>query len=316
MSALVAAFALDAVAGELPERLHPVRWMGLAVERSESFLRPYLRGAADERAAGVAVAVVLPAGVWLAARALLRAVPRPLAAALEVFMIWNALAARSLAQSATAVADALESGLEDGRTAVGRIVGRDTAGLDEAGVVRAAVESVAENTNDGVVAPLFYGFIGGGPLVLAYKMINTLDSMIGYRDSLYRDFGRASARIDDAAGYFPARLTGMAAVAAAGLTGRDAAGAWRTWRQDAAGHASPNAGVCESVFAGALGVRLGGPGSYGGKTREAAILGTGNRPPERGDIRAATSLMYAASALVLAAAVVARLAGRRRKGEA
>lgn len=316
MSALVAAFALDAAAGELPERYHPVRWMGLAVERSESLLRPYLRGEAAERAAGTVVAVALPAGVWLAARALIKAVPRPLAAALEVFMLFNALAARSLADSATAVADALDSGLDDGRAAVGRIVGRDTAGLDESAVVRAAVESVAENTNDGVVAPLFYGFIGGGPLALAYKAVNTLDSMIGYRDSRYRDFGQAAARIDDAAGYIPARLTGLAVVAAARLKGADAAGAWRTWRRDASGHASPNAGVCESVFAGALGVQLGGPGSYGGEIREAPVIGAGNRPSQRGDIRAATSLMYGASALVLAAAAAVRLAGRRRQGGA
>jgi len=165
------------------------------------------------------------------------------------------------------------------------------------------VESVAENTNDGVVAPMFYASIGGAPLALAYKMVNTLDSMVGYRHEPYRDFGWGPARLDDLAGYLPARVTAAAVVAAAPLTGARPLRAARAWRRDAGRHESPNAGVCESAFAGALGVRLGGDDNYGGAVRERAVMGAGYREPGPGDIAAAARLMLAAAAAVLAAAL-------------
>lgn len=328
---IIAAFALDAAAGEPPEALHPVRWMGKLVEVLDRSL-PGRSRAPVARAAGAAVALTLPVGVYLAARGLLKALPRPLSGAAEVALLWVSLSARSLSDSGRAVAAALDGdigagggidaaggidsgrGIDAGRSAVSRLVGRDTGGLDEEEVIRAAVESVAENANDGVVAPLFYGFVGGAPLALAYKMVNTLDSMIGYRNSRYADFGWAAARLDDAAGYLPARLTAAAVVAASPAAGGSAATSWRVWRREADAHDSPNAGVCEGAFAGALKVRLGGDNTYGGRLVRKAVLGRDFESPGRGDIARAAGLMYGASLMFLGAATACRwawdLAGR------
>lgn len=307
------AFLLDLALGEPPERWHPVCWMGKAVAVAE---RPFTSREAPEalkRAAGAAVAGTLPLATFLATRRLIRFLPRPLAMALEVTALWTALATRSLYVSARAVERGLEAGLESGREQVAGMVGRDTANLDVAGVARAAVESVAENANDGVVAPLFFAFAGGAPLALAYKMVNTLDSMVGYRNRRYQDFGWASARLDDIAGFLPARLTAAAVVTAGYTVGADGRAAWRVWRRDSGGHASPNAGVCEGAFAGALGVRLGGDDRYGGNRRERAVIGAGLREPRPDDIARAAKLMLAAALAVLAAGMSLLKAGRGLK---
>ena len=328
---IIAAFALDAVAGEPPEALHAVRWMGKLAEVLDRSL-PGRRRAPVARATGAAVALTLPVGVYLAARGLLKTLPRPLSGAAEVALLWVSLSARSLSDGGRAVAAALDGdgdvdgggsveargginggvgidgggSIEAGRGAVSRRVGRDTCGMDEEEVVRAAVESVAENANDGVVAPMFYGFVGGAPLALAYKMVNTLDSMIGYRNSRYADFGWAAARLDDAAGYLPARLTAAAVMAASPAVGGSAAYSWRVWHREAAAHDSPNAGVCEGAFAGALGVRLGGDNTCGGRVVRKAVLGRGNRAPGRDDIARSAALMYGASLLFLGVAAACR----------
>lgn len=326
---IIAAFALDAAAGEPPEALHPVRWMGKLVEVFDRSL-PGRRRAPVARAAGAAVALTLPVGVYLAARGLIKTLPRPLSGAAEVVLLWVSLSARSLSDGGRAVGAALDGGgdadggggidgggiyaaggIEGGRSAVSRLVGRDTSGLDEKEVIRAAVESVAENANDGVVAPLFYGFVGGAPLALAYKMVNTLDSMIGYRNSRYADFGWAAAWLDDAAGYLPARLTAAAVVAASPAVGGSAAASWRVWRREAGAHDSPNAGVCEGAFAGSLKVRLGGDNTYGGRVVRKAVLGRDFEPPGRGDIARAADLMYGASLLFLGATAACRWAWDR-----
>lgn len=298
------AFAVDAAAGEPPQALHPVRWMGMAVAVVDRAAPRGAAGPTAEKLAGVVTALALPAGVYMASRALVRTLPRPLAGAAEVALLWVSLAGRSLYEGGLSVQEGLDEGIGPGREAVSQLVGRDTGSLDEAGVVRAAVESVAENTNDGVVAPLFYGFLGGAPLVLAYKMINTLDSMIGYKNRRHGDFGWAAARVDDAAGYLPARLTALAVAVASPLAGGNAAPAWDVWRREAAAHESPNAGVCEAAFAGALGVRLGGANVYGGRRKETALLGRDFAPPVRGDIGRAARLMYAAAALFLGVGAV------------
>lgn len=311
---LKTAFLLDLVGRELPESLHPVCWMGKAVDLAERLVPGREGSAAAQKAAGTLVAVLLPAGTYLAASAALRLMPKPLRGISEAALLSTALAGRSLYSAARDVDRALAEGLPAGRSAVSRLVGRDTDVLDEEGVVRAAVESVAENANDGVVAPVFYALIGGAPLALAYKMVNTLDSMIGYKSLRYRDFGWAAARLDDVAGYVPARLTALAAALAAPLAGGSPARAVKVWRQDAGGHVSPNAGVCEAAFAGALGVTLGGADTYQGVRVEKRRLGAGmagTRKPERRDILRAARLMCGAAALVVATgSVVRRLAAR------
>jgi adenosylcobinamide-phosphate synthase len=301
---LCLAFAIDLALGEPPERWHPVCWMGKAVSVAQ---RPFIgdgAAAGRKRSAGVVTAIALPAGSFLAAYGLLKVLPRPLRYAVEVLMLWTTLATRELYASAARVERDLGEGLDQGRARVARMVGRDTERLDESGVARSAIESVAENANDGVVAPLFYAFTGGAPLAMAYKMVNTLDSMVGYRNERYRDFGWAAARIDDAAGYIPARLTAGAVVASGAFAGADPAGAARVWRRDAAGPDSPNAGVCESAFAGALGVRLGGTDYYAGEAQRKAVLGEGLRSPEPRDILRAARLMCTVAVTVLAAAAV------------
>ena len=180
-----------------------------------------------------------------------------------------------------------------------RIVGRDTERLDASGVARAAVETVAESFSDGVAAPLFYMLLGGAPLALCYKAINTMDSMLGYKTERYLWFGRAPARLDDAANYIPSRLAALLLIAAAGLCGQDARGAWRIWRRDRREHASPNSAQCESVMAGALGLRLAGPAYYFGQLMDKPYIGDALRPIEAEDISRANRMMVTGSALCL-----------------
>jgi adenosylcobinamide-phosphate synthase len=305
------AFLLDMVLGEPPERWHPVCWMGKAVTAVE---QPFCGREGDElikRFAGTTATAGLPLGVFLAAHGISRRLPRPLGFAAEVLGIWTTLATRSLYGGAASVEQGLMSGLVEGREQVAHLVGRDTDTLDETGVARAAIESVAENTNDGVIAPMFYAFIGGAPLALAYKMVNTLDSMVGYRDKRYRDFGWASARLDDIAGYIPARITAGSVVVAGAAAGANPVRAVRVWRKDAGGHDSPNAGVCESAFAGALGVKLGGSDDYGGIRRKRVVIGAGMRHAQPGDIVRAARLMLTAAMTVLTAGMAVMSVGSR-----
>ncbi|MCW2278540.1 adenosylcobinamide-phosphate synthase CbiB [Heliophilum fasciatum] len=185
-----------------------------------------------------------------------------------------ALASRSLAEAGREIQQLLEQGqLEEARKQLSYIVGRDTAHLDESEIVRATVETVAENTVDGIVSPLFYAFLAGVPGAYAYKAVNTLDSMIAYRNERYQFFGTFAARLDDVANYLPARLTGFCMIVAGALLGHPVARMINTWRRDAAGHPSPNSGIPEAVTAGALGVQLGGQNSYGGVVSYRATMG-------------------------------------------
>jgi adenosylcobinamide-phosphate synthase len=260
-----------------------------------------------QRVAGAVVATTLPMVTYLGTRQLIRVLPRPFSGLAEVALMSAALAPHSLYVQAKRVEDALYTDLAEGREQVAGMVGRDTDDLDEEGVIRAAIESVAENANDGVIAPLFYGLVGGAPLALAYKMVNTMDSMIGYRELKYLYFGWAAARLDDVAGFVPARLTAVAVSAASALTEGDPSGALTVWQRDAGMHESPNAGVCEAAYAGALGVRLGGEASYNRTPVHKAEMGTGLEPAAREDISRAARLMYVSSALVLAVGMCVRL---------
>ena len=221
--------------------------------------------------------------------------------AVQMFWCGQALAAKGLVQESTKVYVELKKGsLPAARKAVSRIVGRDTEALTAEGVTKAAVETVAENASDGVIAPLLYMLLGGAPLALTYKAINTMDSMLGYKNEKYLYFGRAAAKLDDVANYIPSRLAALLWIMAAAFTRNDAKGAWRIWRRDRRNHASPNSAQTESACAGALGVQLAGPAYYFGEYYPKPTIGDPLRPIEPEDILRADRMMYVASGFALA----------------
>jgi adenosylcobinamide-phosphate synthase len=238
---------------------------------------------------------------------------RPLArAALTAATTWAALGGTSLGRAATTMERHLAADdLPAARAHLSTLAGRDPSGLGEAELVRATVESVAENTSDAAVAPLFWGAVAGLPGLLVYRAANTLDAMVGYRSTRYTRFGWAAARLDDVANWVPARVTAVLTVLTAPLAGGSPAGAWRAWQRDGAAHPSPNAGRCEAALAGALELRLGGRNVYGARVEERPTLGNG-RPPVRSDIRRAVRLSRAVWTTAVFAAVLGRLTRRNR----
>lgn len=311
-------FALDLLLADPEGMPHPVVYMGKAITALEGVLRPRLpKTPGGELLGGAVLAAALPAGTFAVASGACRAARRlhPAAGfALETLWCWQALALKGLAAESGRVQAELERGdLPAARKAVARIVGRDTEALPAEGVAKAAVETVAENFSDGVAAPLFYLLIGGAPLALAYKAVNTMDSMVGYKNDRYLYFGRAAARLDDAANYLPSRLAALCWIGGAFLTGQDGRGAWRIWRRDRRNHASPNSAQTESACAGALGVQLAGPASYFGKRVDKPAIGDPGRHVEPEDIARANRTLYAAGGLALGAGLLARaVLGRRR----
>ena len=312
--AAVCGFALDLLLGD-PTWLtpaHPVVLMGRAISTLEKRLRAlFPKTPRGEYHAGLLLALVMSVGSYTLCRLILHhlnALSPPLAFALEVIWCWQALAIKDLRVEAMRVKTALESaGLDAARKAVSRIVGRDTEKLSAKGVARAAVETVAENFSDGVIAPLFWMLLGGAPLALCYKAVNTMDSMLGYKNERYLHFGRAPAKLDDAANYLPARLAALLLIAAAGLLGEDAASALRVWKRDRRKHASPNSAQCEAAMAGALGLRLCGPARYFGVLHEKPWIGDARREIVPDDIRRACRMEYAGAFLGLAALGALRL---------
>lgn len=292
MLALPAAFAMDLILGDPPRWPHPVRWMGRAI----LWLEPWFRRRFEKlEIAGFFFALSLVGTTWALGAMVLRLLQtwHPLIGFVgECLLLYFSLATRSLAQAGMAVFRALqEDGPDAARKAVGMIVGRDVSALDETGISRAAVESVAENLVDGVIAPLFYAVLGGAPLALAYKMANTLDSMVGYRNERYLLFGRASARLDDVLNWIPARLTVPLTALGAALLGGQGRRALETGWREGRHHTSPNAGYAEASFAGALGVRLGGPSVYHGITVSKPWLGADFADVGPNDIPRACHLM-------------------------
>lgn len=289
---------LDAAVGDPRWFPHPVRWMGSLVDWCDRCVYRLLLSAAQQRLAGVLLAVILPAGVYVAATMLIwlgSSIDPLWGSAATVLLAWTTLAARDLIDHVVAVQQALQSvSLAEARTAVAQIVGRDTEEMDETDIVRATVETIAESTADGIVAPLFYLVLGGAPLALAYKAINTLDSMIGHLDDRYRWFGWASARMDDAANFIPARITALLLVLSAGVVSRSWPAMQRTWQillRDGGRHPSPNSGRPEAAMAGALGVQLGGINRYDGLPVERPCLGDPHQPLTRVHIGMALTLM-------------------------
>ena len=305
--AALCGFVLDLILGD-PAWLtpvHPVVLMGRAISALEKRLRAvFPRTPQGEYRAGLLLALLMSVGTFIVCRLTLRALDAlspALSFALEVIWCWQALAIKDLRAEAMRVQAALENeGLDSARKAVSRIVGRDTAGLSAEGVARAAVETVAENFSDGVIAPLFWMMLGSAPLALCYKAVNTMDSMLGYKNARYLHFGRAPAKLDDAANFLPARLAALLLIAAAWLLGEDAASALRIWRRDRRKHASPNSAQCEAAMAGALGLRLCGPASYFGVLHEKPWIGDERREIVPDDIRRACRLEYAGAVLGLA----------------
>ena len=288
-----------------PRRGHPVAGFGAVAAVLEQ--RVYR----DNRGAGVLYTALLVSGLAgagvLAQRRARRGAPR---AAMIAAATWTALGGTTLARTGSAMADLLDAGDIDGaRGVLPALCGRDPAALDGPGLTRAAVESVAENTSDAHVAPLLWVAVGGVPAVLAYRGINTLDAMIGHRSPRYLRFGWAAARLDDVANYAAARVTAVMVALCAPLVGGSVAGAVRAWRRDASRHPSPNAGVTEAAFAGALGVQLGGPTQYRHELEIRPSLGEGC-PPDVGDLRRAVRLSRAVQVASAATAVAISAVGR------
>jgi adenosylcobinamide-phosphate synthase len=297
---LPAAFALDFMLGDPRSLPHPVRWMGKAIERLEP---PFRRIHFNLTFCGALYAVVLILGTWLLTFLVLAAAHRIhpfLKTLLDIILIYYCISIRSLNDAAMEVEQCLsQKKIQAARKKVAMIVGRDIDNYKEDGLARATVETVAENLVDGVTAPLFFAAIGGAPLAMAYKMANTLDSMVGYKNQTYQQFGKAAARIDDVLNFIPARLTvPVIALAAQILSGRGER-SLTTAVCEGAHHASPNAGYPEAAFAGALAVKLNGPNYYNRKLVDKPYIGKRFGKTLPGHIRKACDIMLLSSFLWL-----------------
>lgn len=306
--ALALGFGLDLLFGDPHGFPHPVRAIGWMIEKGESLCRE--KFSSPRLAGGVLVAAVC-AVCYVVPLILLfiASLMHPMVQlVVESVMIYQLLAARSLWQESMAVFHCLARGdLPAARNALSMIVGRDTQHLQEDGIARAAVETVAENTSDGVVAPLFFIALGGAPLGFLYKGVNTLDSMIGYKNEKYIEFGKVAARLDDVLNWVPARVGARLMLLGAFLLELDGRNAIRIYLRDRRNHTSPNSAHTEAACAGALHIQLGGPSYYFGKLVEKPTIGDDDRPVEKEDIQRANQLMMATSCLALFCALAVRL---------
>jgi adenosylcobinamide-phosphate synthase len=304
---LLLGMAADGVLGD-PQRGHPVAAFGKVAQRLERTLY------SDGKTAGVAYTIAVGGSAVLLGAGIERWGRRgpALQTATTALATWVVLGGASLAKEGTAIGRELDDGdLDAARRRLPTLCGRDPARLDQFGLSRAAVESVAENTSDAVVAPLVWGAIAGVPGLLGYRAVNTLDAMIGYRSERYRKFGWAAARLDDVANVVPARLAAALTTVCAPVVGGSAGGAWRVWRRDASAHPSPNAGQVEAAFAGALEIRLGGRIRYAHGVEDRPVLGDG-RTPDAGHVTRAVELSRLVGAVAgVVAALVAAFVGRR-----
>lgn len=312
IAATLIGFLIDCVVGDPVWLPHPVRFIGWWISTLERWTRRiFSKTPFGEQLAGIVMAagvLVITGGTAWAALRLLGRVNRWLAFAASCILCWQVLAAKCLKKEAMKVQRLLErADLPGARRQIAMLVGRDTEHLDEGQVAKAAIETVAENTSDGVVAPLFWLMLGGPVAGLLYKAVNTMDSMVGYKNARFLHFGRWPARLDDAVNYLPARLTALAMVAAAFVLGLDGRSAWHIWRRDRRKHASPNSAHPESACAGALNIQLAGNASYFGKVQEKPLIGDTIRPVETRDIGKTCGLMYGASVITLVVFGLVRL---------
>ena len=302
--ALLLGFLLDLLLGDPRWLPHPIRAIGALIAALEKVLRKiFPKNRSGQLAGGVALVIlvlVLSGGFTLLVLWLCGKVGLWLRFLAETILCFQLLATRSLKGESMKVYKALKAGdLEGARYAVSMIVGRDTQCLDEDGVARAAVETVAENASDGVIAPLIFLAIGGAPLGMVYKAVNTMDSMVGYKNDQYLWFGRCAAKLDDVVNFIPARLAGLLMCLGAGFSGFDAPNALRIFRRDRKNHKSPNSAHTEAAAAGALHIQLGGSNYYFGKLVEKPTIGDADHPVEPLDIVRVNRLMYATAFLAL-----------------
>ena len=303
--ALPLGFVLDLIFGDPSWIRHPVCWIGDLISALEKRLRKIFPDTPGGLlTAGIVMVFMVCAVCYFLPFAILyilyKFVP-VVAFLLETFWCYQLLAARSLKQESMKVYDRLVNGtLDEARYAVSMIVGRDTESLSDTGVTKAAVETVAENASDGVIAPMLFMAIGGAPLMFLYKGINTMDSMVGYKNDKYLYFGRCAAKLDDVANFIPARLSGWLMVAASGLIGFNWKNAARIYRRDRRNHASPNSAQTEAAMAGALGVQLAGNAFYFGKLYEKPTIGDPDRTVEYEDIPRANRILYGTAVLGMA----------------
>ena len=297
---LILGFLLDCAIGDPYSLPHPVRLIGKFIGVLEKLVRKHMK---NLRLGGTLLALTVVSISTAAPLLLLFICYRThiiLGIAAESVLCCYMLAARCLCKESMKVCKAAESGdTEAARKAVSMIVGRDTKVLDRDGIIRAAVETVAENTSDGVTAPLFYMGLGGAVGGFFYKAVNTMDSMIGYKDEKYADIGKFAAKLDDVLNFIPSRLTALLMVISAPVFRLDGRNSFRIWKRDRRKHASPNSAQTESACAGAFHVRLAGDAWYFGKLHKKPYIGDDDRPIEAGDIRRANRLMYGASVLML-----------------
>lgn len=304
LAAIIAGFILDLIFGDPHWLPHPICLIGNLIGFIEGNLRPRLEPNKNALLLGGALMVVIvlvisfavPMAILLAA-----AMVSPwLAFALETLMCYQIFATKCLRDESMKVYDALHNNdLADARVKLSWIVGRDTKNLDEEEITKGAVETVAENTADGIIAPMFYMFIGGVPLAFLYKGINTMDSMVGYKNDKFLYFGRCAAKLDDVANLIPARITGLVMIAAAFLLGLNGPGAWKIFWRDRYNHLSPNSAMTESVTAGALNIQLGGDHFYFGKLVHKDTIGDDIRPVCPEDIKKTNNLLYMTAVLCL-----------------
>ena len=296
------AYLLDLALGDPRFIPHPVRGFGRAIRFLEKTLRRPANSPGWERFAGVILALGLPAAVYFLTYWLIYGllINRPIIQSLVIILLaYTTLATRSLHQEAARVITALQAGkVTEARKWLGWIVGRDTENLNREEMIKATLETMAENLSDGVIAPLFYLLIGGAPRALAFKAASTLDSMVGYKNDRYRHFGWASARLDDCWNYLPARMTAFLIVLVSRLGGFSWKQAWIIWQRDGRRYPSPNAGLPQAALAGALQIRLGGPAVYGGVKSEKPFLGDDRTEITLVEYRQTVAILYASSALM------------------
>jgi len=313
---LPAAYFLDQLAGDPEWFPHPVRIMGLAITRGEKILLRQDHSSMRKFLTGAALTASLITSSYLVTRTSIRLAYRLskiFGLTTEILLAWTCLAVRNLHEEAQAVSAALnQDNLPLARLRIARIVGRDTQTLDESEVSRALIETLAESASDGIVAPILYLALGGAPLAMAYKAVNTLDSMIGHRNQRYLYFGKFAARLDDIANYLPARLTALCIVMASSLIPHtDPRASWSSWHRDADRHKSPNAGQPEAAIAGALHVQLGGDNRYDGELIRAPLMGA--QFPSSTPVKARQAIRLIAAVSILGLAIGTLLATSRKQ---
>ena len=298
--ALMIGFVLDLLLGDPEWLYHPVCIIGKYISFMEKKLRKRggnLRKSAVFLTASTVLLTMAVVAVLMWLLSLIGRIPLLIGMSL---LNWMGIAVTCMAKEARGVAKALDKGVDAGRTQVARIVGRDTQSLNEEEIIKATIETVAENTTDGVISPLFYAAIGGPVLLWGFKAASTLDSMVGYLDEKYRDIGWSSAKLDDVLNYLPARITALLMCLAAFFTGMDGKNAWRIVQRDHANHKSPNCAWSESAAAGAMHIQLGGTHDYFGKPIEKPTIGDADRPAQREDIDKVNWLLYVTSGMMMA----------------